>query len=53
MSENVIYKQDVSKRNTIEEILIILKNCNFYGELVIKYEKGKIVHIKKTETIKI
>lgn len=30
----------------------LTKEC-FYGELVIKFEKGKIVHCKKIESIKV
>jgi len=34
------------------KILEDLTNKNFYGEILIKMESGKIVIIKKTESIK-
>lgn len=30
-----------------------LMDTKFYGELIIKLEAGKVVHIKKTESIKV
>lgn len=38
------------------ELLILMGNIianKFYGELIIKFEAGKIVHCKKSESIKI
>ena len=37
----------------IVDLLKELKNACFYGELVIKFEHGKIVVVKKTESIKL
>lgn len=36
----------------IFDLIKELKNACFYGELVIKFEHGKIVLIKKVENIK-
>uniref|UniRef100_A0A6M3KHS5 DUF2292 domain-containing protein n=1 Tax=viral metagenome TaxID=1070528 RepID=A0A6M3KHS5_9ZZZZ len=38
------------------ELVTLLQNLivgKFYGELVVKFEHGKIVHCKKTESIKL
>lgn len=48
--------RDTYDRRTVEELVHILKELNgkkFYGELLIKYEAGHIVYIKKTECIKL
>ena len=40
----------------LKDLLILLRDLNlnkFYGELVIKYENGKVVLIRKTQNIKI
>lgn len=52
-TECVNSKQDVTKSNTLYEILRKLGAERFYGELTLKYESGNIVYVKKTETIKI
>ena len=36
----------------LREILAILASQKFYGELLIKFEEGKVKIIKKTESIK-
>ncbi len=39
----------------MERLIELLKSLvmkAWYGELVIKFEAGKVVHIKKTESIK-
>lgn len=38
---------------TINDLLQSIQNDKLYGELLIKYEAGKIVIVKKTESIKI
>ncbi|MBN1626430.1 MAG: DUF2292 domain-containing protein [Deltaproteobacteria bacterium] len=35
------------------EILKKLTSIKFYGSILIKFENGKVVHIKKEENIKI
>ena len=42
---------EMSERN-IEQILQELEQRRFYGSLEIKFEAGRMVLIKKTETIK-
>jgi len=38
---------------TLETLIETLKKDKFYGELLIKFEHGKIVVTKKTESIKL
>jgi hypothetical protein len=52
------YGNTLTNRDNVDiyklmELVNDLKNQNFYGELLIKYEAGKVVICKKTETIKI
>lgn len=39
--------------SNLEYMVSELMNKKFYGSLEIKFENGKIVHCKKTESIKI
>jgi hypothetical protein len=34
------------------ELLKKLESDRYYGEVIIKFENGNIVHVKKTESIK-
>jgi|GEM_PF-2816210 len=47
--------RDIHDRQTIEKLLNVLKELTlnkFFGELLLKYESGHIVFIKKTECIR-
>lgn len=37
---------------TLEKLLMELVSRRFYGEVLIKFEKGEVVIIKETRTIK-
>ncbi len=40
----------------ISKLMVIIKELivnGFYGSLLVKFENGKVVHIKKEESIKI
>ena len=50
---NTLTSRDNFDIYKLMQIINDLKNQNFYGELLVKYEAGKIVVCKKTETIKI
>lgn len=39
--------------NEMFRILIDLYKERFYGELILKFENGQIVHMRKTENIKL
>jgi hypothetical protein len=44
------------ERRTLESLLKVLKDLSrnkFFGELLIKYESGHIVYIRKTQSIKL
>lgn len=46
----------VEKMSDIDKLMIKLEDMelnSFYGSFEIKYEKGKIVHCKKIESIKL
>ena len=38
--------------NAAEEVLRTLERSHFYGSLEIKFEAGRVVLLRKTETIK-
>ena len=43
------------KKRVMEKLIAIIKdliNKAFYGELVVKFEAGKVVLVRKTENIK-
>jgi hypothetical protein len=46
-------KESMSKMETLITIIKELIEKRFYGELLIKMEAGKIVVVKKTESIKV
>lgn len=37
---------------TVEQLVTDLERCRFYGSVELKFEAGRLVVIKKTETIK-
>ena len=39
--------------NKYFELLHELEAESYYGEVILKFENGKIVHMKKTESIKL
>lgn len=39
--------------DAVVTMIATLVNSDFWGELVIKFESGNVVHIKKSESIKI
>jgi hypothetical protein len=48
--------EKIIKSNTIENLIRMIRELmenRFYGELVIKFEAGKITICRKTENIKI
>jgi hypothetical protein len=40
------------KQHNLAEVLDSLEQSNFFGSLEIKFEAGRVVLLKKTETIK-
>ena len=38
---------------TLKELLLELADDNFYGELLLKYENGKITLVRKIQNIKL
>ena len=46
-------KASIEQIKKIFQMIQDLVNACFYGELILKFESGKIVHIKKTESLKI
>ena len=41
-----------NRMNGVDEILQALEHSRFYGSVEIKYEAGRVVLLRKTETIK-
>lgn len=49
-------REGFKRRRRMEEIIKLIQSLmekNFYGELLIKFEAGKIIICKKTESIKV
>lgn len=44
--------RDTNSMKTVPEVLHALERQRFYGSLEIKYEAGRVVLLRKTETIK-
>jgi len=38
---------------TLEALIDTLKESEFYGDVLIKFEHGKVVIVKKTESLKL
>lgn len=45
-------KNDNHWREWLERVLSQTENNRFYGKLVLSFESGKLVYLKKEETIK-
>ena len=51
-SPQAISGRSSNRMNGVDEVLRTLERSRFYGSVEIKYEAGRVVLLRKTETIK-
>jgi len=52
-SETIKDRKQNQFENAYYILLKDLERNNYFGEVILKFENGKIVHMKKTESIKL